>query len=67
MAAATIEKMTMQITITNHVTKSIRPASRDAGVGIHGSASATAAAMPPATTPITSNDAIEPLRIRGGD
>src|SRR6185437_1146955 len=64
MAAATTAKMTMQIVTTNQKTKSIRPASFEAEMGIHGIASATAAATPPATTPIPSSDPIEPLRIR---
>jgi hypothetical protein len=42
----------------------MRAASFEAGVGSHGRASATAAAIPPATTPIPINGAIAPLRIR---
>ena len=58
--------MTMQMVTVNQKMKSIRPASLEAGVGSHGSARATAAAIPPATTPIPTSDAIEPLRIRRG-
>jgi hypothetical protein len=56
----------MQIAITNQKTKSIRPASREEGVGSHGSSTATAAAMPPAITPIPISVRMEPLRIRDG-
>ena len=55
---------TMQMMITNQNSGSIRSASFDAGFGSQGSASATAAAIPPATIPIPSSDAMEPLRIR---
>src|SRR5438094_398968 len=48
-AAATTAKMTMQITVTNQKTKSIRPASRPAGCGSQGGTSASAVATPPAT------------------
>jgi len=65
-AAATTAKITMQIVTTNQNSKSMRPASLEAETGSHGTASATAAAMPPAMTPIPSSDAIEPLRIRSG-
>ena len=58
--------MTMQITTTNQKTKSIRPASRDAGVGSQGIRSATAAEITPAIVPITSKAKMEPLRIRRG-
>src|SRR3954452_4150643 len=49
--------MTMQMIVTNQKTKSMRPASRDAGCGSHGSRTATAAAMPPASVP-------RPTRVR---
>src|SRR5256885_3155965 len=62
LTAATIEKTKMQMPVTNQKTKSIRPASRDAGCGsqpgINGKADATA----PARTPITISWTIEPLR-----
>ena len=59
-------KIRMQIGIANQKTKSTRPASREAGVGSHGSRIATAAAMPPAITPMPISVRMEPLRVRGG-
>jgi hypothetical protein len=50
--------------MTNQKSGLMRAASFDAGVGSHGRASATAAAIPPAITPIPTSDAMEPLRIR---
>src|SRR3954466_2253560 len=49
--------MTMQMIVTKQKTKSMRPASRDAGWGSQGSRYATAAAMPPASVP-------RPTRVR---
>src|SRR6266511_2105305 len=62
LTAATIEKMKMQIPVTNQKTKSIRPASRDADWGSQSGISATADAIAPASTPITISWTIEPLR-----
>src|SRR2546422_5055390 len=62
LTAATIEKMKMQIPVTNQKTKSIRPASREADCGNQSGISATADAIPPASTPITISWTIEPLR-----
>src|SRR5215471_11529017 len=56
--------MTMQMIVTNQKTKSIRPASREAGVGIQGRSTATAVAIPPAITAIPIKATTEPLRIR---
>src|SRR6266498_4324071 len=62
LTAATIEKMKMQIPVTNQKTKSIRPASREADCGSQSGIRATAEAIPPASTPITISWTIEPLR-----
>src|SRR5690349_21271900 len=62
LTAATIEKMKMQIPVTNQKTKSMRPASRDAGSGSQPGISANAEAMAPAKTPIKISWTIEPLR-----
>jgi hypothetical protein len=59
-------KITMQITTTNQMTKWIRPASREARYGRQVGTSATAAATPPATSPIPKSATMEPLRIRFG-
>src|SRR2546423_7151544 len=62
LTAATIEKTKMQMPVTNQKTKSIRPASRDAGCGSQRGIKAKADAMAPARTPITISWTIEPLR-----
>jgi hypothetical protein len=62
--AITTAKTTMQMMITNQKSGSMRSASFEAGFGSQGRASATAAAIPPATIPIPISDAMEPLRIR---
>src|SRR3954447_20113676 len=60
--AATIEKTKMQMPVTTQKTKSIRPASREAGSGSQPGMSANAEATAPAKTPITISWTIEPLR-----
>src|SRR4051812_50186627 len=60
--AATTEKTKMQMPVTNQKTKSIRPASRDAGSGSQPGMSANAEATAPARTPIMISWTIEPLR-----
>jgi hypothetical protein len=52
----------MQMPVTNQKTKSMRPASRDAGSGSQPGMSANADAMAPAKTPIKISWTIEPLR-----
>ena len=56
----------MQIETVNQKTTSIRPRSVEATGGSHGSRTATAAAMAPATVPIPSKAKIGPLRIPRG-
>src|SRR5438552_16376142 len=52
----------MQITVTNQKTKSMRPASRPAGVGSHPGTSATAVATPPATRAKSTSWTTDPRR-----
>src|SRR5438270_6178178 len=70
--AATTAKIATQITVTNQKTKSIRPASRPAGVGSQPGTSASVVAAPPATrakrtswTTDPRRTAHEPTRRRG--
>src|SRR5437879_6366884 len=62
LTAATIEKTKMQMPVTNQKTKSMRPASRDAGSGSQPGMRANADAIAPAKTPIMISWTIEPLR-----
>src|SRR5438093_13142964 len=55
LTAATIENTKMQIPVTNQKTKSMRPASREAGLGSQLGTSAKTEATAPAKTPITIN------------
>ena len=65
-AAVTMAKITMQMTIVNQITKSMRVASLEAWTGSHVGSTATAVAIPPATTPMPTSSRICPLRIRQG-
>src|SRR5207253_2593681 len=60
--AATTAKIATQITVTNQKTKSMRPASRPAGVGSHPGTSATAVATPPATRAKSTSWTTDPRR-----
>src|SRR6266516_3187951 len=62
MTAATTAKIATQITVTNQKTKSMRPASRPAGVGSHGGTTASAAATPPATRAKSTSWTTDPRR-----
>src|SRR5437763_12728956 len=62
MTAATTAKIATQITVTNQKTKSMRPASRPAGVGSHAGTSARVAAAPPATRAKSTSWTTDPRR-----
>src|SRR5919202_4458861 len=64
---ATIAKMKMQIPVTNQKTKSIRPASFDAGVGSQPGTSASVSPAADATAAKRISWTIEPLRTDGNE
>src|SRR5215208_3288097 len=53
--------------VVNQKTKPIRSPSSPAQLGSHGTRTATAVAIPPATAPISTSWTIEPLRTGRGD